>query len=109
MISQSFQTMKLVPSDLLQNRVETVQELLVSDLEQYEIVKDVETGEHYLHYAYLHINVAGGGVREYYHQLMPLETDDVLAIVLGEQAYTYPDHWRKPFFAQRTRPILCLV
>jgi|HigsolmetaAR203D_1030402.scaffolds.fasta_scaffold00194_1 hypothetical protein len=97
MISQSFQTMKLVPSDLLQNRVETVQELLVSDLEQYEIVKDVETGEHYLHYAYLHINVAGGGVREYYHQLMPLETDDVLAIVLGEQAYTYPDHWRKPF------------
>jgi hypothetical protein len=26
-----------------------------------------------------------------------LETDDVIAIVLGEQAYSYPDNWTQPF------------
>ena len=29
--------------------------------------------------------------------MLPLETDDVLALVLGEQAFHFPDHWRKPF------------
>lgn len=94
---QSFHTMRLIPSDTLQSRVETVQELHTSDLEFYEIVKDRETGEHYLHYAYLHIDLSGGGEREYYHQLLPLETDDVLAMVLGEQEYTYPDNWLRPY------------
>ncbi len=94
---QSFQAMKLIAADTLQNRLQTVQELLTADLERYAVVKDTETGEHYLHYAYLHIDLAGSGEREYYHQLLPLETDDVLAIVLGEQAYTYPDNWLRPY------------
>jgi len=94
---QSFQTLRLVPSEMLQGRIEMVQELHTSDLEHYEIIKDKETGEHYLHYAYLHIDVAGGGEREQYHQLLPLETDDVLAMVLGEQAYAYPDNWLRPY------------
>ena len=29
--------------------------------------------------------------------MLPLETDDVLAMVLGEQEYTYPDNWLRPY------------
>ncbi|GFR37783.1 hypothetical protein PRECH8_10790 [Insulibacter thermoxylanivorax] len=94
---QSFHTMKLIPSQMLQDRLENIQELLTGDLEQYEIVRDRETGEHYLHYVYLHVDLSGSGEGEYYHQLLPLETDDVLAMVLGEQDYTYPDNWLRPY------------
>lgn len=96
-MSQSMQKLKLVSQELLQERLETVKTVLETDTEMYEVAKDGETGEHYLHYAYLHIHVAGDGGKEFFHQLMPLETDDVLAIVLGEQPFTYPDHWSKPF------------
>jgi|HigsolmetaGSP11D_1036233.scaffolds.fasta_scaffold22891_2 hypothetical protein len=96
-MAQSFQTMRMIPSGELQDRIDTVQDLHTSELEHYAIVKDKETGEHYLHYVYLHIDLAGSGEREYYHQLLPLATDDVLAIVLGEQPYTYPDNWLRPY------------
>jgi hypothetical protein len=93
----SFQEMKKVPSSLLQNRLETVKDLFSNDLEMYEITKDRETGEHYLHYSYLHRDIASGGQDEVFHQLMPLESDDVLGILFGEQEYTYPDHWLRSF------------
>lgn len=100
-MANSWTEWKRVPSELLQERLETVKSLVDVALELYEVSKDKETGEHYLHYAYLHKQIAALGPEstgeETFHHLMPLESDDVLGIIFGEQAYTYPDAWSKPF------------
>ncbi|TBL80267.1 hypothetical protein [Paenibacillus thalictri] len=96
-MSGSFQQMKRVPSALLQERLETVKDLSDDGMEMYEIAKDRETGEHYLHYSYLHKDIAQGGAEEIFHQLQPLESDDVLGIMFSGQPYDYPDSWAKPF------------
>jgi hypothetical protein len=97
MMTDSLQNLKKVSSELLEQRLETVRELSRSETELYEIAKDRLTGEHYLHYSYLHRNLADTGAEEVFHQLLPLETDDVLAVLFGEQPYKYPHHWHKPF------------
>jgi hypothetical protein len=93
----SFKEQKKIQTELLQQRITTVKELRQDELEMYEIAKDSDTGEHYLHYSYLHRNLADTGAPEVYHQLLPLESDDVLGLIFSEQPYTYPDHWQKPF------------
>jgi hypothetical protein len=97
-MNESWTTMRQVPQDMLQERLQTVKELAKdeNETELYEIVKDSSTGEHYLHYAYIHLTVADG-TEEAFHQLLPLESDDVLAVMFGEQSYAYPDHWARPF------------
>lgn len=87
-----------IPQGELQEKLETVRELSKdeNETEMYEIVKHAETGEHYLHYAYIHWNVSDGS-KESFHQLLPLESDDVLGIVVGGQPYTYPEHWQRSF------------
>lgn len=92
----SLTDMKLVPQDLLQDRLEIVKELESTETEAYAIQKDRVTGEHYLHYAYVHLNIADGQ-EETYNYLMPLENDDVLAVIFGEQLYAYPDKWNNRF------------
>ncbi len=94
---ESFQDMKLVSGELLQERLESVKDLQEEAHEAYDIMKDTLTGEHYLHYAYRHVDVAQGGVEEMYHYLLPIESDDVLAMMFGEQPYHYPDHWQRRF------------
>jgi hypothetical protein len=95
----SFVDMKHVTDELLETRIEEVKVLSDTELqhEHYRIVKDKETGEHYLHYAYVHIDLAAQGGEEWYHQLMPLDSDDVLGLIFGEQSYTYPEHWPRAF------------
>jgi hypothetical protein len=93
----SFKEQKKIQTEFLQQRITSVKELLQDELEMYEIAKDSDTGEHYLHYSYLHRNLADTGEQEVYHQLLPLESDDVLGLIFSEQPYTYPDHWQKPF------------
>jgi hypothetical protein len=93
----SFKEQKKIANELLQQRITTVKELKQDELEMYEIAKDSNTGDHYLHYSYLHRNISDTGAPEVYHQLLPLESDDVLGLIFGEQAYTYPDHWHKSF------------
>lgn len=90
--------MRQVPQNQLQERLESVKDLSgdPEGTQLYRIVKDSATGEHYLHYAYMHLYVSDG-TKEMFHQLMPLESDDVLAILFAEQPYEYPDHWRRPF------------
>lgn len=97
-MNESWTSMRQVPQDSLQERLQTVKEIAKDDkdTELYEIVKDSATGEHYLHYAYMHLSVAEG-TEESFHQLLPLDNDDVLAVMFGEQGYAYPDHWRRPF------------
>lgn len=97
-MSESWKEQKQISQDVLQNRLETIKELGgdAAETELYEIVKDSATGEHYLHYAYLHLAVADG-TKESFHQLLPLDSDDVLGLMFGEQPYSYPDHWRSPF------------
>lgn len=93
----SWKDLKLIPFEQLEQRLENVRDLQQSELESYEIVKDKATGEHYLLYSYVHVHIADNGEQEQYHQLLPLDSDDVLAIYLGEQSYAYPEHWNKPF------------
>jgi len=96
-MGESFSGMDKVSGDLLQQRMKTVKELHADEFESYDIMKDEETGEHYLHYAYLHRDVAAGGAEEQYHQLLPIDSDDVLGILFSDQGYRYPEHWKKAF------------
>jgi hypothetical protein len=96
-MSESFKNMKRVSHDLLQQRLMKVKELLQTKLESYEIHKDTQTGEHYLLFYYEHLLIADNNHKETYYHLMPLETDDVLALVLGEEPFTYPENWTRPF------------
>jgi len=93
----SLKEQRKIAWDVLQMRIETVQQLAAGERESYEVAKDTATGEHYLHYSYLHRNFSASGEPEVFHQLLPIETDDVLGLVFGEQPYTYPQHWREPF------------
>lgn len=92
----SFLNLKEVSQDELHERMETVRDLESTETESYAVMKDQTTGEHYLHYAYLHVNLADGS-KEFYHHLMPIDHDDVLAIVLGEQSYEYPTQWKSKY------------
>ncbi|GIP36173.1 hypothetical protein [Paenibacillus sp. J2TS4] len=96
-MSESLSVLKRIPHTLLEQRLETVQKLNETKNEAYELMKDNHTGEHYLMYHYLHLNLAEGGHKETYFHFMPVEHDDVLAIVLGEQEYTYPKAWIRPY------------
>jgi hypothetical protein len=100
-MEMSFKQFKRIPSDWLQLRLETVKPLKDDGLELYEVAKDKLTGEHYLHYAYLHKQIAALGPEstgeETFHHLLPLSSDDVLGIIFGEQLYLYPDAWTKAF------------
>lgn len=94
---ESLQYSKRINSELLQQRLIPIKSLLETDHESYEIMKDHVTSEHYLHYAYLHFNVAMGNEQEVFHHMLPLQSDDVLSLVLGEQEYTYPTVWTRAF------------
>ncbi|UUZ79221.1 hypothetical protein LJK88_28965 [Paenibacillus sp. P26] len=100
-MSDSWKESKIVSSQSLQDRLESVRSLSGDEYEQYEIAKDRETGEHYLHYAYLHRNFAavgpGAGEAEVFHHLMPLDSDEVLGPLFNDEPYQYPQHWTKPF------------
>jgi hypothetical protein len=96
-MSDSIKDLKRVPHQLLQQRLEKVKDLLQTDLEAYEIHRDTQTGEHYLLFYYEHRLIADNNHKETYYHLMPLETDDVLALILGEEPYAYPENWNRPF------------
>ncbi len=93
-MKKSFKEQKAVSLEELQDRLEIVKELKETDTEAYYIRKDRETGEHYLHYSFLHLNVAEGGTEELFHHLLPVESDDVLSYIFEEKPYTYPDDWK---------------
>ncbi|MDB5055488.1 MAG: hypothetical protein JWM44_3538 [Bacilli bacterium] len=96
-MSESLRKSTRVHHLILQERLEKVKELSQTDLEAYEIHKDKETGEHYLLYYYEHLNIADSNHRENYYHLMPLDTDEVLAIILGEEKYVYPEYWHHAY------------
>jgi hypothetical protein len=96
-MSESFKQMKMVSPELLKERVETIKDFFQNDMEAYEVIRDRETDEHYLHYAYLHINLAEGAAKEVFHHVLPLESTDVVALIYGEQEYSYPDHWKTSY------------
>lgn len=79
-------------------KLEVVRELSRYDMERYAIVKEAETGQHYLHYSFIQLNLYEGGNREEYDFFLPLEADDVLGILLGDQPYHYPEHWTKVYW-----------
>ncbi|MBY0051416.1 hypothetical protein P4U99_08310 [Brevibacillus agri] len=77
--------------------IETVKELESSEFESYSIVKHTETGEHYLRYFLSHINLSEGGRRDNYDHFLPIDSDDVLGLMFGEQPYRFPENWRSPY------------
>lgn len=93
----SLTRLRVVSEADLSGRMSTVKTLCEREHEGYYLEKDVETGEHYLHYAVRHIHLAGGGIEESYHHLMPLSHDDVIAFALGSPDYIYPEYWRSPY------------
>jgi hypothetical protein len=93
----SFPQMRSVAAELLQNRLEQVKHLAGDELDLYEIVKDKPTGDHYIHYVYVHRDFAAGGQEESFHQLLPVDSDEVLGILFSDEPYSYPHHWKKPF------------
>jgi hypothetical protein len=94
----SLKYVKQIEADSVQERMETVKELQQDRLSSYSVMKDRVTGEHYLHYAYLHRSFTSpDSAEESFHYLLPIESDDVLGILLGEQGYTYPEHWNHAF------------
>jgi hypothetical protein len=93
----SLTNLRFVSEAVLSERLTRVKTLREQEHEGYFLEKDEETGEHYLHYAVRHIHLAGGGVEEYYHHLMPLSQDDVITLALGAAEYEYPTYWRKPY------------
>jgi hypothetical protein len=99
MTDNSLRDMPKISSELIQERITTVKMLSQLDSELYEVVKDKQTGEHYLHYAYLHRNftLTGTGESETFHHLLPLNSDDVVGVIFGEQTYTYPQAWMQSF------------
>jgi len=95
-MEQTLTRMKTIPAALLEDRLDVVRELEQENGSGYEIMKDSLTGEHYLVYHYLHLRVSDGGTEQYFH-FLPLEHDDVIAVMLGEQEYEYPRTWDKPY------------
>ncbi|NEW06508.1 hypothetical protein GK047_10845 [Paenibacillus sp. SYP-B3998] len=93
----SLQQQQKIASETLASRIISVKELLKTELDMYEVAKDQLTGEHYLHYAYMHRDFTQTGEPESFHNLLPIDSDDVLGFIFGEQAFAYPEHWLKPF------------
>jgi hypothetical protein len=77
--------------------LDTVKELETTDFETYSVVKDRQSGQHYLSYVFRHINLSEGGRRDEYEHYLPLSSDDVLGILFGDQPYRFPEHWRTPY------------
>lgn len=94
---QSLTSMKKIEDELLNERMSEIKVLEEGETESYSIMKDDKTGEHYLHYAYFHWDVGGSGEKEIYHQLMPLEENQVVTLAQGEGNYRYPEAWDSPF------------
>ncbi|KRF10847.1 hypothetical protein [Paenibacillus sp. Soil787] len=86
-----------ISAETIASRIISVKELVQTELDMYEVSKDVETGEHYLHYAYMHRDFTNTGEPESFHYLLPIDSDDVLGLIFGEQGYAYPEHWQKSF------------
>jgi hypothetical protein len=93
----SFSHLSLVPQEMLDIRMVPVKHLRQEENETYRLVKDDVTGEHYLHYAVRHVNLATGGTEEEYHHLMPVEHDDVISFALGAQDFVYPNDWKRAY------------
>ncbi|MBP1961746.1 hypothetical protein [Paenibacillus aceris] len=93
----SFTNQQKISAETIASRIIPVKELLQTELDLYEVSKDAETGEHYLHYAYMHRDFSNTGVPESFHYLLPIDSDDVLGMIFGEQGYAYPEFWRKSF------------
>ncbi|MGD8191668.1 hypothetical protein ACQCN2_16935 [Brevibacillus ginsengisoli] len=86
----------------LLSSIEVVKELGQTDFETYTIVKEQDSPQHFLHYSFFHIKLSEGGIREDYDYFLPLDADEVLAFVLEEQPYQFPDHWNKTYLRSGT-------
>lgn len=95
-MTDSLKNKKVITFDDFKARMECVKSLQENEKGSYQVIKDRMTGEHYLQYHYLHLNIAEGGQEEVFYHLLPIDTDEVLSIVLGEKEYTYPDQWKGP-------------
>lgn len=93
----SFIHYQKISAETMGSRIVPVKELLQTELDLYEVSKDAETGEHYLHYAYMHRDFTSTGEPESFHYLLPIDSDDVLGMIFGEQGYAYPEFWSKAF------------
>lgn len=96
-MEESLKSHKVVPYELFQERLEKVKDLKVEESHAYYLYKDSMTGEHYLYYTYRHLNLAEGGQQETFRHLLPVENDDVLAILFEDKPYDFPEYWTNAY------------
>jgi hypothetical protein len=84
--------------DAFVSALETIKILEQNEFETYSIVKHRETQEHFLRYFLVHINLMEGGRRNEHDHFLPLDSDDVLGLMFGEEkTYHFPHNWRSPY------------
>ncbi|WP_155837362.1 hypothetical protein [Aneurinibacillus terranovensis] len=96
-MNTSITELKIVPHEEIEKRIEQVKPLQEDENEMYAVVKDATTGEHFVRYTQRHIHLMEGGVEEVFDHFLPVDNDDVLAIILGEKEYAYPDNWKHTY------------
>jgi hypothetical protein len=83
------------------DKLDKIKELQATESESYAIAKDRESGQHYLWYSLFHINLSEGRTDHFEH-FLPLDSDDVLGFMFGEQPYHFPADWQKPYLRTGT-------
>jgi hypothetical protein len=96
-MNASLKEQQVISHEEMEERIEEVKFLREGEHEKYTVVKDKTTGEHYIRYTQRHLNLMEGGVEEQFDHLLPVETDDVLAVIFGEQDYEYPANWNRTY------------
>ena len=94
---ESVRTISKVSDQLLRERLEVIR-VLIEEQDHYEaVLRDQITNEHFYHRADRHLNITEGGAEEMYHAFLPLETDDVISILVGNERKVYPDDWKREY------------
>ncbi|MET3289939.1 UNVERIFIED_CONTAM: hypothetical protein ABID98_002509 [Brevibacillus sp. OAP136] len=83
------------------DKLDKIKELQATESETYAIAKDRTSGQHYLWYSLFHMNLSEGRNDQFEH-FLPLDSDDVLGFMFGEEPYVYPTNWQKPYLRTGT-------
>lgn len=83
------------------DKLDKIKELQASESETYTIAKDRESGQHYLWYSLFHMNLSEGR-NDHFEHFLPLDSDDVLGLMFGEQPFRFPADWKAPYLRTGT-------
>jgi len=88
---------QFISKEAFMSRISRIKLLSEKEFDTYSIVKDEESGQHYLHYSFVHYNLSEGGRKDTYDYFLPLDSDDVIGFLFGEQPFEYPENWKSTY------------